>query len=62
MLWYLNAIKDCRLRIGQAVSGALRGEGDDAHRFDVDSDYAGCLEDLELAKGLAITFGGAVDL
>ena len=52
---YLNGTKDWRLRLG----GAL--EGENALRFYIDSDYAGCPDDYKSTSGLVITFGGAVD-
>jgi len=63
---YLNGTKDWRLRFGRALGGALgdstlTGEGEDALRCFVDSDYAGGLDDYKLTSGLVIFFVGAVN-
>jgi len=53
MLRYLNGTKDWHLRFG--------GEGDGAHRYYVNLDYARYPDHYKSPSGLVITFGGAVD-
>jgi hypothetical protein len=40
---------------------ALRGEGDGAVGYYIDSGYAGCPDDYKSTSGLVITFRGAVN-
>jgi hypothetical protein len=53
VFWYLNDTKDLQLGVGGEVEGAVECY--------VDSDYAGCPDDLQTTSGLIITFRGAVD-
>jgi len=58
---YLNGTMDWSLYFGGALGGVGGGGGDGALRCNVNSDYAGCLDDYKLTSGLVVTFGGAVN-